>query len=309
MHEQLNEADAVASTIGAPPVAPADLEQQLAQAWAVRQAHFPPTLQASYPLDTANISLTGEHCALACAHCGGHYLAHMVPVRRALEQARGATSLLISGGCDPSGRVPVTREALAVVRELRPGRKLNWHVGLVNEEEADRIAPYVDVISFDMVGDDDTIREVYGLEARVADYVGTYQMLRRRFRVVPHVTIGLRGGKLGHERPALRLLAELAPEETVFLVLIPTLGTRYASATPPAVEAVAALLAEARRLLPRVRLGLGCMRPHGPYRAALDVLAVQAGVNGIVSPARTALQEAEQRGLQVLQTRECCVFA
>ncbi|MGQ9585671.1 MAG: radical SAM protein [Anaerolineae bacterium] len=284
------------------------LDEALAAAWRIREANFPPVLRASYPLDTASISLTGAGCALDCAHCGGHYLQHMVPVEQAMERARMATSCLISGGCDAQGRVPVNSPHLETVRQLREGRRLNWHVGLIGEGEAEAIASLVDVVSFDFVGDKETIREVYGLEATVEDYRRTYELLRRRFRVVPHVTVGLRGGKLGHERPALRLLAKMGAEELVLLVLIPTPGTRYASRQPPSPEEAARVFAEARQTLPQAWIGLGCMRPHGAYRDAVDALAVQAGLNGIVSPARSALEEAERRGLRIVCTRECCVF-
>lgn len=286
----------------------ASLDEALARAWRIRQTNFPPVLYASYPLDTAVISLTGTWCALDCAHCGRHYLEHMVPVGEALARVQGATSCLISGGCDPRGRVPVVGRHLEALRQVRPGRRLNWHVGLIGEAEAEAIAPLVDVVSFDFVGDDATIREVYGLEATVEDYRRTYEMLRRRFRVVPHVTIGLRGGKLGHEEPALEALATMGAEELVLLILIPTPGTRYAACRPPAPEEAARLFVRARELLPHAWIGLGCMRPHGTYRDAVDVLAVQAGLNGLVSPSRPALEEAEHRGLRVVRTRECCVF-
>ena len=51
---------------------------------------------------------------------------------------------------------------------MPPGRRLNWHVGLIDEPTPAAIAPYVDVISFDVVGDRQTIREVYGLDATPA---------------------------------------------------------------------------------------------------------------------------------------------
>ena len=285
-----------------------NLEQALAQAWQIRQDRFPAMLRASYPLDTASISLTGTACALSCAHCNRHYLQHMIPVEEALERVHGATSCLISGGYDSRGRVPVVGPHLETIQQLSLGRKLNWHVGLIDEEEAQAIAPYVDVVSFDFVGDDETLREVYGLESTVEDYVRSYQLLSNRFRVVPHVTVGLRGGELGHERPAFEWLAELGAEELVFLVLIPTPGTRYADCTPPSPTEVARVFAEARTLLPRADLGLGCMRPHGDYREELDRLAVRSGLNGIVSPSRGTLREAEELGLQIVKTRECCVF-
>lgn len=281
------------------------LDDKLARAWTVRRQHFPDEITWSYPLDTAVLSLTGEQCALDCAHCGSHYLGGMKPIWEA--EPDGATSCLISGGCDPTGRVPVTAH-LEQVRAWREGRRMNWHVGFVSEAEMQTIAPLVDVISFDFVGDDETIREVYGIDRTVADYVETYRLLRRYARTLPHVTIGLRGGNLGHELPALELLLDLGVDGLVFLVFIPTPATRYADRQPPDIDAVADLLAEARLRFPAIPLYLGCMRPRGRYRDELDPLAVQAGFNVIVSPSRPARHLTAELGLAARSIRECCVL-
>jgi len=164
------------------------------------------------------------------------------------------------------------------------------------------------VVSFDLVGDDETIQEVYGLDRTVQDYVDTYRLIRRYARTLPHITIGLRGGALGHERPALELLRELGADGLVFLVLIPTPGTRYADRQPPPPAAVADLLAETRLRFPALPIHLGCMRPRGAYRDELDPLAVRAGVNVMVSPARPARRLAAELGLVAREMRECCVF-
>jgi uncharacterized radical SAM superfamily protein len=282
-----------------------DLDDKLARAWAVRRAHFGDEITWSYPLDTAVLSLTGRECALDCAHCGGHYLGGMKPIWEA--EPDGSTSCLISGGCDPTGRVPVTAH-LERVRAWRPGRTMNWHVGFVSAAEMEAIAPLVDVVSFDLVGDDETIGEVYGTGRTVDDYVETYRLLRRTRRTLPHVTIGLRGGALGHERPAFEILGELGLDGLVLLVFIPTPGTRYADRQPPSPSVAAGLVAEARIRFPDVPLYLGCMRPRGRYRDELDPLAVRAGVNVLVSPSRPARQVAADLGLKTRQIRECCVL-
>jgi uncharacterized radical SAM superfamily protein len=282
-----------------------DLESKLASAWAVRRAGFSDEITWSYPLDTAVLSLTGEQCALDCAHCGGHYLGSMRPVWD--SEPDESTSCLISGGCDPQGRVPVLAH-IDQVRAWRQGRTMNWHVGFVSESEMESIAPLVDVVSFDFVGDDATIREVYGIERTVDDYVDTYRMLRRHSRTLPHVTIGLRGGTLGHEMRAFEHLEALGIDGLVILVFIPTKGTRYADRQPPAVGEVAELLVEARLRFPEKPLYLGCMRPKGSYRNELDPVAVQAGFNVIVSPARPARQLAAELGLTMRKIRECCVL-
>ena len=281
------------------------LDDKLARAWALRRAHFPDEITWSYPLDTAVLSLTGSQCALDCAHCGGHYLGGMRPIWEA--EPDGSTSCLISGGCDPAGRVPVLAH-LDRVRAWRPGRTMNWHVGFISEAEMEAIAPLVDVVSFDFVGDDETIREVYGLDRTVDDYADAYRLLRKHARTLPHVTIGLRGGALGHELPAFERLQELGVDGLVLLVFIPTPGTRYADRQPPSPQDAGGVLAEARIQFPDVPLYLGCMRPRGGYRDQLDPLAVQAGFNVLVSPSRSARQLAADLGLSSRQSRACCVL-
>jgi uncharacterized radical SAM superfamily protein len=103
-------------------------------------------------------------------------------------------------------------------------------------------------------------------------------------------------------------LAQMDLDGLVFLVFVPTPDTRYADRPPPAVADVASILAQARLLFPDKPIYLGCMRPKGRYRAELDSLAIRAGVNKIVSPARPAVRLAQSLGLSIVRGRECCVM-
>jgi biotin synthase len=219
-----------------------------------------------------------------------------------------ARSLLISGGCDRWGRVPVTTH-LDTIRALRHGRRLNWHVGLIQEQDLQAISELVDVVSFDLVGDDATISEVYGFDATVDDYRSTYRLLRQHVSVIPHITIGLRGGKISGERQALHFLEREGADAIVFIIFIPTPNTLYADRRPPPVEEVARILAEARLAFPTTPLLLGCMRPGGLYRQEIDPLAVRVGINHIVKPNPAALALAEELGLEILESTECCTLA
>ncbi|MBN1401172.1 MAG: radical SAM protein [Anaerolineae bacterium] len=275
-------------------------------AWSVRTAWHEPVIRFDRPVRTLPVSLTGEWCALQCAHCGGHYLQHMRPVWQV--DADGATSLLISGGCDSAGRVPLTGH-LDTIARLRRGRRLNWHVGFVDEQDLARIAPYVDVVSFDIVGDAETAREVYGLEASLGDYMRTLDLIQRHVPVVPHITIGLRGGRLSGEWAAIEALRERDIGALILIILIPTPGTAYADREPPALEDVRRTFIEARTLLPETRILLGCMRPHGAYRRSVDELAVRAGLNGIVNPTLAAQRAACELGLEIVWGEECCALS
>ncbi len=274
-------------------------------AWATQLSNAPSQIRFVRPHRTLSVSLTGTHCALQCAHCAGHYLQGMVSIDEA--DAEGMTSCLISGGFDRQGRLPVSN-CLSQVSGLRAGRVLNWHLGMIDEGGVLELAPYVDVVSFDIIGDNATIHEVYGLDYNAGDYLSTYQMLRRHVKVVPHLTLGLRGGVFSGEHDALWALRAAGLEALVLLVFIPTQGTRYEACEPPPLAEVARFVLTARRLLPDTPIYLGCMRPGGRYRRDLDALAVWAGVDKIVNPAPSAVRLATELGIEIKWEDECCAI-
>lgn len=279
-----------------------------AKCWAIREENFPPTIDFHYPAQTTAVSVTGGECALDCAHCGGVYLKRMTPL--AAVAGRGeelGSSCLISGGCTAGGSVPLAAHA-ARLAAFKPGRRFNLHTGLVADADIDVVAPLADTVSFDFVGADDTIREVFGLDRTVADYAACYYKLRVRCRVAPHVCIGLHGGEIRGEYQALALLRLLGADSLTLIVFTPTRGTRYAACKPPAIDAVLAVMAAARQLFPDVPVRLGCMRPGGRYRDTLDQAAVRLGLNAIVNPTPAAVRLAESLGLAAVGRGECCVL-
>jgi uncharacterized radical SAM superfamily protein len=200
-------------------------------------------------------------------------------------------------------------EQLELLRVLKARRaRLNLHVGLPRPGALRALSGLADAISLDLVGDDHTVREVYGLDRPARAYFDAYLELREEFRVFPHLCLGLHGGELRGEGRVLEWLEAAGAPALVLLVLRPTAGTAYASRTPPAVGAVVRFLAEARLRLPSTRLYLGCMRPGGDYRRALDGLAVWAGVQKVVQPAPSALEQARGLGLELTRGEECCVL-
>ncbi|MFZ3171645.1 MAG: hypothetical protein WA118_06655 [Carboxydocellales bacterium] len=285
------------------------MELEIAQAWQVRQANFPQEIEFDFPAKTGIISVTGGECGLQCAHCNGHYLQKMIPIadwRTKLDQH--TTSCLISGGCDRQGKVPLIKY-LPQIQELKASRrKTNLHVGLPDEQEIAQLVQVADVISFDFVGDDATIREVYGLDKRVEDYVRVYTSLSSKVKVLPHICIGLRGGLISGEYRAMDLIQEIGCQGLVFIVFAPTQGTPYAQHQPPQLEEVARVLWTARLQFPTVPINLGCMRPGGKYRSQLDELALRCGVNKIVQPTPGAVALAGKLGLTIKRGEECCVL-
>jgi len=289
-----------------------EIRELMEKAWAVRVRNFPMEIEFDYPAATEVVTLTGKSCALDCAHCGGHYLNGMktvdeVDANSVTDDSREIKSCLISGGCDPQGKVPFMHQ-ISFIEQMKKNKKLNFHVGLVNKEEAETLQKLADVVSFDFVADDETIAEVFGLGRKAEDYLNTYRILREKIKVLPHICIGLKGGELAGEYRALDLLEQEGVDGLVFIVFIPTEGTRYARNSPPPLGQVVKLLAEARLRFPDKPIFLGCMRPKGRYRQALDLAAVRCGVNKIVIPTRAAAELARELGLAVNFGEECCVL-
>ena len=269
---------------------------------------IPEQVEFISPRLTLPVSITGSRCDLNCAHCGGHYLRGMAGLEEALSRRDGKVkSFLVSGGCNSQGRVP-HRERWAELEALALIGSLNFHTGLVDEEDAAAIGRIARVVSFDFVVDRPVIENVYGLRASPDDYIRSYRYLRRYCRVVPHICIGIMSGRIESEYRVLKTLRREGAEAISFIVFRPTRGTAFAFAAPPAPEDVADLLAYARVLFPRTPLHLGCMRPGGRYREKLDCFALGMGINKIVQPTAAAKRLALKMGLKIVFGEECCAL-
>ncbi|MBI3359576.1 MAG: radical SAM protein, partial [Chloroflexi bacterium] len=151
----------------------------------------------------ASISVTGTECALACEHCKTHVLEGMTALPRfdgslfdlCCELAeRGTRGVLISGGCDRHGRVPLLRHIPDLIRARRElDFTIRVHPGLPDEETVAGLAEVgIDGAMVDIIGDDATIREVYHLETTTAEYGAVLERLERHHvPAVPHIILGL----------------------------------------------------------------------------------------------------------------------
>jgi len=293
------------------------MEKAFEDAMEARKKDRPPVLWAVYPTGTMAVSVTGAACPLKCSHCGGHYLRHMVDIERLPDvlQEKRPKSILLSGGCDTSGAVPLLThldEVAALSRRLETegrGFRVNVHPGVAAPEAARAIAQTASVISFDFVLDDETIREAFHGKWTGRDYVETLRNLRSgKAEVIPHILVGLYKGRLKGEYDAVDFLLKEGVGRIIFIVFIPTENTAWQDYPPPPPEEVASLIAWTRTRAPGLDISIGCMRPRGKYRELLDPLAVRAGCDRIVLPHPRALREAEALGLTVIRKEECCSF-
>ncbi len=260
---------------------------------------------------TLPVSVTGRACALNCKHCGGHYLEHMMPLSKVFEEGvipAGTKSLLVSGGSTLEGKVPILNRIDEIKSLESKGYKLNFHVGLVDEKEAIEISKIADAISFDFVGDDETIHYVYNLKKKVGDYVRTFEILRRYTKnVYPHITIGLNCGKIGHEYKAIDILSHYRHEKIVFIVFIPTLHTAFEECPTPSINDIRKIFKYARKKL-SCELILGCMYPGGKLRDEIGFAAIDSDFNTITQPSSHVIERLERENYLIEWSDECCVL-
>lgn len=255
---------------------------------------------------TVSVSVTGTACSLNCKHCGRHYLESMIPINKMGIIPESTKSLLISGGSTIEGKVPVI-EHLDEIKKLKKF-KLNFHTGLVSEDEAREISEVADAVSFDFVGNDDVIKDVYNLNAKVSDYVESLEnLLKFKKEIYPHITVGLDCGKITHEYKAIDILSSYDLEKVVFLVLIPTPSTYFENCNPPDIDEIKKVFKYAREKL-TCELNLGCMYPKGKLRDEIALAAIEADFNVVVQPSERIVNLLLEKGFKLTFQDECCIF-
>lgn len=271
------------------------------------------------PAKTLSISLTGNSCSLNCAHCGGHYLSQMTDINcfvRNMEKYKSHTSLLISGGCNPFGAISLKEHLINLKLIVDEGFKLNFHTGIADDESVHIIEELSTrskfgkefAVSYDFILDEETIRSVYGINRTGKDYFEGYNRLKSKLKVVPHVCIGLLGGKIKGEIEALETLAEDGCKKVVLIIFIPTKNTSFEKCLPPSLGEIEEVFRRGKALFPPNMVQLGCMRPVGKLRGEIDLLALECGINHIVMPSKDVVEMAQKLGLKIEYKEECCVL-
>jgi uncharacterized radical SAM superfamily protein len=263
------------------------------------------------------ISVTGSACALSCDHCQTKVLDGMISVRADEDlftlarrlRAQGSEGLLVSGGSTRTGEVPLLPHLRHVPRiKSELGMKVIVHSGVVSPRLAAGLAEAgVDGVMLDIIGADETIREVYHLNLTVADMVRSLRVLSGEgLRIIPHIVLGLHYGAFLGEHRALDMLTRYPVSTLILVVLTPLTGTPMAHIPPPPTDQVAEFFGTARLAAPATPVNLGCARPLGKAKSDLDQAAIDLGLNGIAYPADGAIAYAASRGLTPRLFEYCC---
>jgi len=220
-----------------------------------------------------------------------------------------ALGCLISGGCLPDGSVPLGKFIQIIGKVKRElGLTVIVHTGIIDFNTAEKLRNAgVDAALIDVIGSDETIREIYRLNVTVKAYEDSLKALHDAgVAFVPHVIVGLHYGKLKGELHALRIISKYQPSALVIIAFMPIHGTEMENVAPPKPIEIAKVIATARLMFPKTPLALGCMRPKGKHRIDTDILALKAGVNAIAFPTEEAIKFVEKQGYTTTFSSLCC---
>ncbi len=256
-------------------------------------------------------SITGGACALDCDHCQAKILEPMIPALHAedldtkvreLIRTQGLQGFLLSGGSNRRNEIRYDR-FYPVIEELKcdfPDLKIAIHTALTDEKNAKRMEEAgVDTAMMDVIGAQETIRDVYHLDRPVEDFEATLAALTATsMEISPHIVIGLHYGRTLGEQTALEMVSRY-PTKSLILVVIMPFYSRPGTFTQPDTSEVGRIFLQARETLGDRDVLLGCARPAGMHKRVTDAYAVMAGLDGIAFPAEGALGVAALTGPQV----------
>ena len=302
------------------------------EAFRIRKIHFGNELTFSIPSTVpyyhadfpsqkdrfVAISVTGKYCALRCRHCQGKLLESMIPADtpetflKVASQliSHGAFGVLVSGGADRNGQVPLENfiPAIQAVKKENPQFKIIVHTGLIQRRAAKGLKEAgVDQILIDVIGDNDTIRETYHLNKCVEDYEETLWMLKEiGHHLAPHIIIGHHFGEIKGEWKALEMITKVAAETIVLVIIKPLSAAGKGLMRIPRPEETSKISAVARILNPTTPIRMGCIRPSHPWKGEMEKGFIDSGVNTIAYPLQGTIDYAKEIGLETKFVEMCC---
>lgn len=263
-------------------------------------------------------SVTAGACALDCDHCQAKILEPMIPATapemldrkvRDLIRTEDLQGFLLSGGSNRRNEIKYERyfPVIEGLKRDHPHLRIAIHSALLDKTRAKAMeGAGVDTAMMDVIGAQETIRDVYHLDRPVQDFEATLDALcSTTMEVVPHIVIGLHYGRLLGEMHALDICARHDIHALVLVVVMPHYARAGTFVTPDPADAGRIFVAARRRLVGKQVL-LGCARPPGMHKRITDAYAVMAGIDGIAFPAEGTVAVSAAIGRHYWQEHACC---
>lgn len=263
-----------------------------------------------------SISVTGNSCSLMCQHCEGKLLSRLVPATTCddLEKQaiafykRGAKGILLTGGCDKRGRVPI-KNFVPAIRKIKKDTDLILiaHTGFISHEEALLLKDSgLDGIGFDVMGDMNSVMKVYGISVPEKEYLESLAAISGSgLLIFPHVCVGIDFGKLSGEYRALEMIRSIEPTTVIITGLMPVPGTPMENIKPD-INDLEKVIRKAMEMFPKTPVVLGCAHSSGKDRAEIEKMALFYGVSGIAAPTIETIRHSQENGYELNYYGTCC---
>jgi len=268
------------------------------------------------PFRFPSISITGSACSLGCEHCDSKMVETMIPAMtpdslwemflKVVE--RGGSGCLVSGGSTLAGDVPLLRFIPTIKRAKEElGLTIVVHTGVVFDEVAEALGDAgIDGAMLDIMGSNDTIREIYHLDIVKEAFEHSMELLNKYdVPLMPHIVVGLHRGQLKGEAEAVRMIVRHNPERVMVVAFKPLIGTPMEDSPTSTPMEIARVILACRLSMPDTPVIMGCARP-GEHKVETDQLAIRAGVNGMAYPSEEAHDFAIEQGLNISVSSGCC---
>jgi uncharacterized radical SAM superfamily protein len=303
------------------------------------------------PNSFINISLTGAKCQLMCSHCKALLLKDMVDINNSpqfkssnksvikseieikpeinpgIEPNRlqdiinnfgpdNVNGILVSGGFDKSGRLPLDLKVIEEMKELKclvkEKIKIFIHLGFVNDEEIKQIkGSCIDGALVNIFSDRHAIEEVYNLKGFAPQdfYINLKKIKSAGIKVAPHLILGL-GGRQNTkgEFASIDEISKTGSDGLVFAIEKKLSKSHRLGYSEVYANDVIKLFEYAKTIMPDVPLALGCARPPGPVFENLEIELLKRGVDSIAFPSERTVDFAIENGIDFKFTQQCCAF-
>lgn len=186
------------------------------------------TIQVFYGETGKRLSVTGCGCDMECPHCKGTLLEGSADVsapgviseRIFLANQNGLGSVIVTGGRDLAGALPVDRYIEGMSQVSSCGTKIVVRPGLVSDDVIARLKESgVSAFSFDVHQDQEIIGCVLNLESTAEDYARVLDsMIATGLPVIPRITLGF--GRIDFEF-SVELLVSRGLKKVILDTIVP----------------------------------------------------------------------------------------
>jgi lipoyl synthase len=284
------------------------------------------------PNSFLNVSLTGHNCELMCSHCRALLLKDMIDIDsgngngnlyennriiKILEKygSNNVGGLLISGGFDKGGKLPLNDRILSEIRQTKEkfgaSIRILLHLGFTSAEAAKAVYKCrIDGVLVNVFSDSQVIREVYNLKDCTSDmFYNNVKLLKKSgLNVSPHLIIGLSDNGIAGEYKSLKAISEIGVSSVVFVIAKRITRHQEFKNSKISVQDIVSLYEHARKLMPDTPVTLGCARPPGEESEKMEIELLSRGINTIAFPSEKAVDFAIKNGIKFAFTEQCCTI-